>query len=158
MAVRTSIPALFLAASCGLAVSRDAQAQGKLAIPSPPVATQAPALTAQDLETFLDGMIPLQLQQQDIAGTVISVVKDGRLLFSKGYGFSDVQRRTPVSADATLFRIGSITKTFTWTAVMQLVEQGKIDLDRDVNAYLDFTIPAPFGKPVTRVRAVAPAA
>ena len=109
----------------------------------------APALTAEDVEAFLDGMIPLQLQQQDIAGTVISVVKDGRLLFAKGYGYSDMKRRTPVSADATLFRIGSISKTFTWTAVMQLVEQGKIDLDRDVNAYLDFTIPAPYGRPVT---------
>lgn len=108
-----------------------------------------PVLTAQDVETFFDGMIPLQLRQLDIAGTVISVVKDGKILFSKGYGYSDVKRRTPVTTDATLFRIGSTSKTFTWTAVMQLVEQGKIDLDSDVNSYIDFKIPAPFGKPVT---------
>jgi CubicO group peptidase (beta-lactamase class C family) len=116
---------------------------------SPQKIGAAPALTAQDVESFLDGMVPLQLAQQDIAGAVISVVKDGKLLFAKGYGFSDVAHRTPVTADATLFRIGSISKTFTWTAVMQLVEQGKLDLDRDVNTYVDFTIPAPYGKPVT---------
>ncbi|MEP6620244.1 MAG: serine hydrolase domain-containing protein [bacterium] len=93
-------------------------------------------------------MIPIQQQQHDIAGTVILVVKDGKVLFTKGYGFADVNGRTPVT-DATLFRIGSVSKTFTWTAVMQLVEQGKIDLDRDVNTYIDFALPAPFGKPVT---------
>ena len=49
----------------------------------------------------------------------------------------------------TLFRPGSVSKLFTWTAVMQLVEQGKLDLDRDVNAYLDFKIPPAFGKPIT---------
>jgi CubicO group peptidase (beta-lactamase class C family) len=114
-----------------------------------PAQAPAPALTAQDVQTFLDGMVPLQLRQQDIAGTVISIVKDGKLLFSRGYGYSDVRARTPVTTDATLFRIGSTSKTFTWTAVMQLVEQGKLDLDRDVNAYIDFRIPAPFGKPVT---------
>jgi len=118
--------------------------------PSPQrLSAAAPALTAEDVESFLDGMMPLQLQQHDIAGTVISVVKDGKLLFAKGYGYSDVKLRTPVTTDATLFRIGSVSKTFTWTAVMQLVEQGKIDLDRDVNAYIDFKIPAPYGKPVT---------
>jgi CubicO group peptidase (beta-lactamase class C family) len=111
--------------------------------------TSAPPLTAQDLETFLDGMVPLQLRQNDIAGTVVTVVKDGKVIFSKGYGYSDVKLRTPVTADATLFRVGSISKTFTWTAVMQLVEQGKIDLDRDVSTYVDFKIPSPFGKPVT---------
>ena len=107
-----------------------------------------PALSAQDVEAFLDGMIPIQQRQNDIAGTVVMVVKDGKVLFAKGYGFADVEHRTPVT-DATLFRIGSVSKTFTWTAVMQLVEQHRIDLDRDVNTYIDFILPAPFGKPVT---------
>jgi CubicO group peptidase (beta-lactamase class C family) len=89
------------------------------------------------------------LQRDDIAGAVVMVVKDGKVLFAKGYGYSDVKDRKPVTVDATLFRPGSISKTFTWTAVMQLVEQGKIDLNRDVNDYLDFKIPDPFGKPVT---------
>src|SRR5204862_7171941 len=66
-----------------------------------------------------------------------------------GFGFSNVEKRTPVSPETTLFRPGSISKLFTWTAVMQLVEQGKIDLDADVNTYLDFKIPPRNGKPIT---------
>jgi CubicO group peptidase (beta-lactamase class C family) len=117
----------------------------------PPAQAQqtTPQLTKQDVEAFLDGVVPIQLQRDDIAGAVIAVVKDGQVLFAKGYGFADMKTRKPVSVDDTLFRPGSISKTFTWTAVMQLAEQGKIDLDRDVNEYIDFKIPAPFGKPVT---------
>jgi CubicO group peptidase (beta-lactamase class C family) len=106
-------------------------------------------LTATDLETFLDGLMPLQLEHADIAGSVVAVVKDGKLLFAKGYGYSDYEKRVPVSPENTLFRPGSISKLFTWTSVMQLVEQGKLDLDRDVNTYLDFKVPATFGKPTT---------
>ena len=114
-----------------------------------PTSTPAPELTPPDLEAFLDGIIPLQLAREDIAGATISVVKDGKLFFAKGYGFADVSKRVPVSVDGTLFRPGSISKLFTWTAVMQLVEQRKLDLDRDVNDYLDFKIPPAFSKPVT---------
>jgi CubicO group peptidase (beta-lactamase class C family) len=114
-------------------------------IPVPP----APEMTASDVEAFLDGMVPMQLQREDIAGAVIVIVRDGKILFSKGYGFADVKSRTPVSPSATLFRPGSISKTFTWTAVMQLVEQGKINLDADVNDYLDFQVPHTFGRPIT---------
>ena len=99
------------------------------AVPTP----SAPALTAEDLEAFLDGMMPSQLNREDVAGAVIAVVKDGKVLFAKGYGYSDMEKRTPVTADATLFRPGSISKLFTWTSVMQLQEQGKLDLDKDVN-------------------------
>ncbi len=105
-------------------------------------------LTAEDLETFFDGLVPYQIEVNDVAGATISVVKDGKLLFAKGYGYADVAKKTPVSAETTLFRIGSISKLFTWTAVMQLVEQGKLDLDADVNTYLDFKVPAS-GKTIT---------
>jgi CubicO group peptidase (beta-lactamase class C family) len=123
-------------------------------VPETPPGTEIPAvaghaLTATDVETFLDGFVPLQLEQDDIAGATISIVKDGKLLFAKGYGYADVEKKQPVVADATLFRPGSISKLFTWTAVMQLAEQGKLDLDRDVNTYLDFKIPEAFGKPIT---------
>ena len=106
-------------------------------------------MTPDDISAFLDGIMPQQLANSDIAGVVVSVVKDGKVVFAKGYGYSDVEKRTPVSADNTLFRPGSISKLFTWTAVMQQVEQGKLDLDRDVNDYLDFKIPANFSKPIT---------
>jgi len=106
-------------------------------------------MTAADVEAFLDGFVPMQLERENIAGAVVSVVKDGKVLFAKGYGYADVEKKKPVSVDGTLFRPGSISKLFTWTAVMQLVEQGKLDLDRDVNAYLDFKIPATWPQPIT---------
>jgi CubicO group peptidase (beta-lactamase class C family) len=106
-------------------------------------------LNATDLSAFLDGVIPQQIEKADIAGAVVAVVKDGKVLFEKGYGYSDVEKKAPVSPQDTLFRPGSISKTFTWTAVMQQVEQGKLNLDADVNQYLDFKIPPTFGKPTT---------
>jgi len=114
-----------------------------------PAQTSAHEMTAADVEAFLDGLVPLQIKQSDIAGATISVVKDGKLLFAKGYGYSDVKNNKVVSAQDTLFRPGSISKLFTWTAIMQLYEQGKLDLDRDINQYLDFKIPDAFGKPIT---------
>ncbi len=121
----------------------------KTAAPLPQTPPMPAQLTREDLEAFFDGFIPVEIQRDDIAGAVVAVVKDGNVLFAKGYGYSDVKNRKPVTVDATLFRPGSISKTFTWTAVMQLYEQGKIDLDRDINDYLDFKIPAKFGKPIT---------
>ncbi|MCB1023617.1 MAG: beta-lactamase family protein [Acidobacteria bacterium] len=112
-------------------------------------ATGLDKMTAADVEAFLDGVVPQQLATNDIAGATISVVKDGKLLFEKGYGYADVKEKKPVIADKTMFRPGSISKLFTWTAVMQLVEQGKLDLNKDVNEYLDFKIPEAFGKPIT---------
>lgn len=113
------------------------------------VPAEAPALTPQDLRTFFDGLVPYMLKRNDIAGGVVAVVKDGHLIFAQGYGYANVAKRTPVIADHTLFRVGSISKLFTWTSVMQQVAAGKIDLDRNVNDYLDFKIPDKFGKPIT---------
>ena len=117
--------------------------------PSKDPAPKAHELTADDLGAFLDGFMPQQIEHADIAGAVVAVVKDGKLLFAKGYGYADVEKKVPVSPETTLFRPGSISKLFTWTAVMQQVELGKLDLDRDVNEYLDFKIPPAFGKPIT---------
>ena len=115
----------------------------------PVLPEQTHALTAQDIESFSDGLIPYAMARGNIAGAVFVVVKDGQILFARGYGYSDVAKREPVIPDQTMFRPGSVSKTFTWTAVMQLVQAGKIDLDRDVNDYLDFKIPGKFGKPIT---------
>ena len=109
----------------------------------------APALVKSDIDAWLDGYMPHALKRGDAAGAVVVVVKDGAVLTQRGFGYADVATRRPVDPETTLFRQASVSKLITWTAVMQLVEQGKIDLDRDVNAYLDFRI-APFdGKPVT---------
>jgi CubicO group peptidase (beta-lactamase class C family) len=123
--------------------------------PATPVAAvpQAPqtehALTAADLHTFFDGMVPYAIHRDDIAGATFAVVKDGKIIFAQGYGYADIKSKKPVIADQTLFRPGSVSKLFTWTAVMQLVEEGKLDLDTDVNKYLDFKVPQAFGKPIT---------
>jgi CubicO group peptidase (beta-lactamase class C family) len=129
--------------------------------PSQPVATPAaevPPASPQarrglrdraELEAFMDGMMAAQLRDHHIAGATVSVVKDGQVFFTKGYGASNVRQQRGVSGDSTLFRIGSISKLFTWTAVMQLVEQGKLDLNADINQYLDFKIPATYPQPIT---------
>jgi CubicO group peptidase (beta-lactamase class C family) len=151
---------LAVVGSLGL-ISGQALGQGPaptpIVAPSPSVATSPPLpeitlahdLTKADLEPFLDALIPSQLQNRDIAGAVVSVVKDGQVLFAKGYGYADFGARKPAVADKTLFRPGSISKVFVAVAVMQLVEQGKLDLDRDVADYIDFAIPRTYPEPIT---------
>ncbi len=102
-----------------------------------------------ELEAFLDGVMTVDLRDKHIAGAMVAVVKDGALVLAKGYGYADLARRIPVDPERTLFRPGSVSKLFTWTAVMQLVEQGKLDLTTDVNQYLDFKLPATYPEPIT---------
>ncbi len=102
-----------------------------------------------EVQAFMDGLMSAEMSQNHVPGAVVVVVKDGEVLFSKGYGYADLETRTPVDPATTLFRPGSVSKLVMWTAVMQLVEQGKLSLDADVNEYLDFTIPATFPEPVT---------
>jgi CubicO group peptidase (beta-lactamase class C family) len=116
--------------------------------PMPATAT-ARDLTGADATAWLDGYMPYALHAGDIAGAVVMVVKDGQIVASRGYGYADVAKRIPVDPARTLFRPGSTSKLVTWTAVMQLVEAGKLDLDKDVNAYIDFHIPPRGGRPVT---------
>jgi CubicO group peptidase (beta-lactamase class C family) len=104
---------------------------------------------AVELEAYLDGLMRAQMAEHDIAGATVAVVRDGALLFSKGYGWADVERRQPVDPATTLFRIGSISKLFTGTAVMQLRDEGLLDLEADVNEYLDFRIPDTYAQPIT---------
>ena len=138
-ATRVGVAALLaLVASAGTAGSPDAESL-----------RQTHELTAADADAWLDGYLPYVLAQADIAGAVVVIVKDGQVLTQRGYGYADVAARQRVDPATTLFRPGSISKLFTWTAVMQLVEQRKIDLDVDVNRYLDFTIPPFAGKPIT---------
>jgi CubicO group peptidase (beta-lactamase class C family) len=120
---------------------------------APPSVTPAAAPAGPDdpaeVGAFFDQLVSQQLADKHIAGAAVAVVKDGALLFAKGYGHADVAKQIPVDADRTLFDIGSAGKLFTATAVMQLVEQGRIDLNADVNTYLDFRIPATYPEPVT---------
>lgn len=135
---------------------------GPARAPTPPAAVAAPetapvapsaksgtALTATDLEAWLDGLMPTALRNARAPGAVVVVVKDGQPLLQKGYGLADWDKHLPVDPKRTLFRPGSVSKLLTWTAVMQLVEQGKLDLDADLNQYLDFSIPGRNGKALT---------
>ena len=117
------------------------------AVPS----SAAHSLNPGDLEAFFEGIIPLQLERSDIAGATVLVMKDGETLLQKGYGFSDLKTKRAVDPVSTMFRLASISKLFTWTAVMQLAEQGKLDLDVGVDRYLDFPINAFLGaaQPIT---------
>ena len=104
-----------------------------------------------EVEAFFDNLVPKLMEKRHVPGLAISLVKDGKQLFARGYGYANLDTKNPVNASETLFRIASISKFFTWIAVMQQVEEGKIDLDTDVNRYLNkFKIPETFpGRPVT---------
>lgn len=104
---------------------------------------------AAEMEAFLDDLFARHMEEYHIAGTAVAVVKDGQLFFAKGYGYANVEKRIPADPAQTLFATGSVGKVFTWTAVMQLAEQGKLDLDADINTYLDFRIPDTYPQPVT---------
>lgn len=149
-AVSFSIIVCFLATSvwCQVPTAPTAR-EGEKPVTAEKITSGTHELTASDVEAFLDGILPLQLKQDDVAGATVAVVKDGKVLFARGYGYADVKQKQPVSAEQTLFRPGSVSKLFTWTAVMQLFERGMLDLDRDVNEYIDFKIPDAFGKPIT---------
>jgi CubicO group peptidase (beta-lactamase class C family) len=106
--------------------------------------------TPQEMEAFIDGFMSIALRKGPVAGATVAVVKDGAVFFEKGYGYEDVEKRVPVDPEQSVFRPGSVSKLFTWTAVMQLVEQGKLDLDTDVNTYLkDMQIDKAWDKPIT---------
>ncbi len=104
---------------------------------------------AAEMEAFMDDLFARHMEENHIVGAAVAVVKDGQLFFAKGYGYADLENQIPVDAERTIFHVGSVGKTFTWTAVMQLVEQGKLDLGADVNDYLDFHIPDTYPQPIT---------
>ncbi len=154
--------ALFIAAILGVGSLSVAIAQTTRSPLSPPTTqTEIPtppatpaiqgghALTPEDVNAWLDGYVPYGIARGDIPGAVVVVVKDGEVLTERGYGYSNVAKKTTIDPKTTLFRPGSISKLFTWTALMQQVEQGKVDLNADVNKYIDFKIPPYQGKPIT---------
>jgi len=107
-------------------------------------------ITPQAVEGFMNRFASVYMKDYDVPGFEFVMVKDGEVFFSKGYGYADVEKQVPFDPDHTIVRGGSIVKTVTALAVMQLVEQGKLDLDADVNQYLThFKIPDTYDQPVT---------
>ncbi|MFH1763561.1 MAG: serine hydrolase domain-containing protein [Gemmatimonadota bacterium] len=144
IAANAAVALLPLPASTPAAVQTLHSAQEATEVPAPPGPTDP-----SELEAFVDGLMGAALEENNTAGGVVAVVSGGELFFAKGYGYSDWEARIPVDPETTLFRIGSVSKLFVWTSVMQMVEAGLLDLDTDVNEYLDFEIPATFQEPVT---------
>nr|WP_242069438.1 serine hydrolase [Paenibacillus dendritiformis] len=109
------------------------------------------AMNAQDVEAFADEFFARRdVKALGVPGALFVVVKDGKVLLQKGYGYADAEKKVPVDPEKTLFRIASVSKVFTAAAVMQLVEQGKIELHRDVQHYLgDIQMKNDIGSPVT---------
>ncbi|MGH8186358.1 MAG: serine hydrolase domain-containing protein, partial [Steroidobacteraceae bacterium] len=144
-----ALAALFTLTFAHAAIARDVPGTGVRPGAPQPLEPRGPT-TREEVEAFVDGFMNAQMRSGPVAGGAVVVVKDGELFFSKGYGFEDAEKRVPVDPQQTLFRPGSVSKLFTWTAVMQLVEQGRLDLDADVNTYLtDFKLSDRYPDPVT---------
>ena len=113
--------------------------------------TEAASRTSDsDLAAWCDATMSTIMAEHAVPGASLAVVMDGEMALAGGYGYADLHAGTPVDADTTLFRVASITKLFTWTAVMQQVERGALYLDTDINAYLTgFQIPDTFPQPIT---------
>jgi CubicO group peptidase (beta-lactamase class C family) len=103
-----------------------------------------------ELQSFADTFFPEQMEALNIPGLTFIFVQGGEVVFAKGYGYSNLETATPVGADSSVVRIGSVSKLFVATAVMQLVEKGKLDLHADINQYLSaFKLENTFPEPVT---------
>lgn len=154
---RRVLAALGVLTALALAGAPAATAATAAEPPTPPPPVSAPAgehpLEKPDVDAWLDGLLPAALESAGIAGGVVTVVHDGEILTTRGYGHADTGTTggdaVPVDAETTLFRPGSVSKLFTATAVMQLVESGDLDLDTDVAEYLDFDVPRRFDEPIT---------
>lgn len=143
-----AVTALVLVTAIGLSACGASPAE-----PIQPLLPQSQAahgeLTTSDVDAWLDGVVGSAIATTGIPGAVVSVVADGQVLTEQGYGqavtgTSDTPARDADPQD-TLFRIGSVSKVITATAVMQLAEQGLVDLDADVQQYLDFDLVTPKG-------------
>jgi len=122
--------------------------------PSRSAQTTAPHLSSlidsAELAGFVDTLITGQMAKENIPGAVFLLVQNGKVLYQRGYGFANISRLQPVNPETTIWRIGSISKVFTATAVVQLADRGRYRLTDDVNRYLTrFKIPATFPQAVT---------
>lgn len=111
---------------------------------------QADNYNVTQWKSFFDNEITNVMSVLNIPGMSLSVVNSTDILYKKGYGYASLEESKLVDPDTTIFRLGSVSKLFTWTAVMQVYEQGLIDFDEDINTYLTaFKIKEKFNQPIT---------
>jgi CubicO group peptidase (beta-lactamase class C family) len=118
-------------------------------LPSASSAGEAASSDRASLERIIDALVEEQVRSFELPGAVVVVVHGGEVVHSRGYGYADLEAGRSFDAATSVFRTASVSKLFTATAVMQLVEQGRIDLDADVNTYLDFRLPDSYAEPIT---------
>ena len=142
--IRLLIALSFLPLPADFAISREAVAK-----PRPP-ASQSPARAAYaDVSALLTEFITEQIKEKDLPALSIALVEDQRIVWQRGFGFTDPKAKRPAT-ESTVYRVGSVSKLFTDIAVMQLVEQGKLELDAPVERYIpEFRPRNPFGKAIT---------
>ncbi|MGI5952142.1 MAG: serine hydrolase domain-containing protein [Brooklawnia sp.] len=135
------------------AASAPAIAAPQPASPALPAPAATAELTSDDVGAWLEGVVPALMAREGIVGATVAVVGDGEVVAAHGFGWAEVDEHgvgvRPVDATQTMFRIGSVSKVFVGTAVMQLAEQGLLDLDAPVADYLDFEVPTRFTTPIT---------
>jgi CubicO group peptidase (beta-lactamase class C family) len=141
-----------LLAACGLLDPARVLARASTGPEQDAAAAGKPIDTPESLERFLEPVFLEQMKSRNVPGAVFAMVKDGKPFLLRGYGRPALDRPEPVSPDRTLFRIGSISKVFTAVAVLQLADQGLLDLNDEVNRHLQrFKLDDRFPEPV-RVR------
>ncbi|GAB3843249.1 hypothetical protein GCM10029963_17630 [Micromonospora andamanensis] len=147
-ALATAVAVAATVAGCGTSQTDPAPPAPAPAAPADPA-----ALTGANVDTWLDGLLPAALARTGVAGASVAVVRDGEILTARGYGHADTgddgTDAVPVDPDRHLFRVGSVSKLVTATAVLQLVQSGTLDLDTDIAEYLDFTVPRRYPQAVT---------
>lgn len=145
----TSLTGAFMAVVLSLSLWVPA-VQAETATPVVAEQGKTKALTTESATAFLDSFFDSPEAKPHYVGASVVIVKDGKVLAEKGYGFSDVESKTAIDPKNTAFRVASVSKTFTSAAVMQLVEQGKVDLQADFQTYVKgLEFDNPFDKPVT---------
>ena len=151
VALRALTVAIVFALAIGTTSAQEGSGTASTPASSSSESDEAPAApTVDELAAFFDGVIPDLLETHDVPGLAITVVLPNGEVFAEGYGFAEFEPDRPMTS-ATPLGTGSVAKVFTWTALMQLVERGEVDLDAPVDDYLDFEIPATFDEPI-RVR------
>ena len=107
-------------------------------------------IDSASIQAFADSVVPRLMARHHVPGAALVIVRGNRLVVRGGWGVADVESGRPVDVGRTVFETASVTKLITATAVMQLVDAGRLDLDRDVNDYLeDVQVPRTFDEPVT---------
>lgn len=123
---------------------------GPTPTPTPTSPVVVDSSSAESLELFLDELVPERLEATGAPGVLVAVVKDGRPLLVKGWGLADVEQQIPMDGERTIFRVASISKTLTATAIAQLEARGQLDLDAPVDTYLEgLAVPVWYATPVT---------